>query len=720
MSDLGPLSSYGEYIEENKAIAERKKNIFVPENQLSEEISPYLLQHKDSTVGWYAWGDEAFNIARREDKPIFLSIGYSTSHWCSVMDKECFNDPEVAEMLNDTCIPVKVDREERPDLDALFMEVCIAQNGSGGWPLNIFLTPEGLPFFCTTWLPKRTRGQMPGMTDILPRVKWLWLMQREDIDRTAEELTKQVKERFNIFAGSKFGGKIGSIPAHEAFINLRNNFDVQWGGFGKSPKYPDFTKLLFLLRFADEKSGFHTTGYERYDAFTMVDITLRRMWRGGIHDHLGGGFSVYSVDSHWLVPHFEKFLCDQAMLLLISSIAQDLKGSPFHHLMAEDIVFCIKRDFCNDESYSQGFRSAIGGDTDEGEGRYYLWTEDEIRNILHENTGLFCTAYAVLPSGNFAGELAGSHIGCNILYEASTVTELARRYGIKGSEVGYKLSECRKLLLNARDKRVSGFRDDKVLTDWNGLIIGALAKASVSFNKSEWKDIAERTALFIQRNLRVKEKFFHVWTSGNVTVEAMAGDYAELLWGLMELYKACKNFNTGEKQLNDILKFAQETADEMINKFYDEKSGGINLIPENSPNIFTSFRSAADRYLPSVNAFAVVGLNELGQILDEKKYSDYAKKIIECFARIALEVPIKYLSLMVAESLWKPVKPKKIIAQPVKIPTNEELDNENNLNIQEQGNSENNNESKNISSRRTRPERSARVARSHRASRTRK
>ena len=457
------LSSYGEYSEEvsnNSPI--QQKNVFRPENKLAEQTSPYLLQQANSPVGWYSWGNEAFEIARREDRPIFLSIGYSSSHWCHVMDRECFYDLEVAELLNDTCIPVKVDREERPDLDALFMEVCKVQNGSGGWPLNILLTPEGRPFFATTWLPKRTSGQMPGLTDILPRIKWLWVMQREDIERTTTDLENLMKAHLNEIGGMRSGIKLENFAAHEAFLKLRNSFDVQWGGFGETPKIPDIPKLLFLLRFSSDNSGMHTTAYERYDAFTMVDITLRRMWRGGIHDHLGGGFAKYANDQRWLIPNFEKLLNVQAMLLLTVSIAQEIKPNQFNKMMAEDLISCLVRDFCDDNSYSQGFRTAIDADTPEGEGQYYLWTENEIRNILPQGSaGLFCSAYAVLPGGNFITGLSGSQMSQNILYEASSVTELARRYNLKGNEVGRRLYEARKILLDTRLKTRALFYDGK-------------------------------------------------------------------------------------------------------------------------------------------------------------------------------------------------------------------------------------------------------------------
>ncbi|MBR0094730.1 MAG: thioredoxin domain-containing protein, partial [Synergistaceae bacterium] len=314
----------------------------------------------------------------------------------------------------------------------------------------------------------------------------------------------------------------------------------------------------------------------------------------------------------------------------------------------------------------------------EGEGRYYLWNEDELKKILPEgDAGLFCAAYAVLPSGNFGNELAGSQMSWNILYEASTVNDLAKRYNIKGAEVGRRLYECRKILLEVRDKRYPLASDNKILMGWNGLAIGALARASVAFEQSEWRDIAERAALFIQKNFPEKnnsENWLRCWINGHAGLDAIAEDYAFLLWGIVELYKAAKHFNAGEKQLSDWLKTAQTLADIMIKKFWDERNGGLYLSIENAPNIFIRMKSAEDNALPSANAFAAIALNELAMILEEKNYSDYARKIIGCFSHYAAENTLACLSLLTADMMWAPVKKKPAPApEPVHVPTDEEL-----------------------------------------------
>ncbi|MBQ7221431.1 MAG: thioredoxin domain-containing protein [Synergistaceae bacterium] len=674
LSSIEPLSAYGEY---SDAPVITGKHVYAPANHLGGELSPYLLMHANDPVAWHTWGDNAFMTARREDKPLFVSIGYYSEHWCRVMQRECFSDKEVAGFLNEVCIPVCVDREERPDINDFFMEVCRLQNGSAGWPLNIFLTPEGKPFFCTTWLPKRTIGQMPGITEILPRIKWLWHVQRDDVEREAANLVLLMNARLEELSGSKFsGGRIGKIKAYEAVNDLRKVFDVRWGGFGGAPKFPETQKLLFLLRMAGGNSG--SSGRDKSDALTMTDITLRRMWRGGIHDHLGGGVSRYAIDERWLVPHFEKLLYEQAMLLLAVSNAHELQpSSQFHRLFAEDIIACLIKYFCDDAAYSQGFRSSVCGDTREGEGKYYLWSEDEIKRILPEgDAGLFCAAYGVLPAGNFAQELGGSQMGQNILYEASTVTDLAKRYGIKGSEVGARLSECRRLMLNARDNRYPLLTDNKIILGWNGLMVGALSKASVVFGVSEWRDIAERTALFLQKNFRDKSGAWHrVWLSGKAYTAALSEDYAYFLWGVLELYKAVKHFSPdSEKQLKEWLSGAQEIADAMIAQCWDEKQGGLFLTCEDK-YIFARMKSCDDiNSMPNANSIAATALTQLGIILEEKKYTDYSRRIIECFAHYARENALASLTLIVSDIDWAGAKKKPEPKPEVKpVLTDEEL-----------------------------------------------
>ena len=659
-SSIDSLAAYGEYSHE---LLTPPKQSYVPVNALASALSPHLRAHASDPVGWQEWTQNAFITAIREDRPVFVSAGYLGNHWCNVMARDCWQDYEVAGMLNSSFIPVLVDLHERPDIDTFLTEACRLQNGSAGYPLNVFMTGEGRVFFASTWLPKRTMGEVPGLTELLPRVKWLWHMQRNDIDRSALGLQALFSERLKSLSGSKHRHSVKHSP-FEAVSDLRKVFNIRWGGWGGVPRFPQYTTMMFLL--AGAKAGIFSS-LEKSDALTMTDITLRRMWRGGIHDHLGGGFSHYAVDERWQVPHFEKLLCEQALMLLTASLMEELDTKPFNRLLAEDVIFCALHDFAAEETYSQGFRAAIDGDTLDGEGRFYLWTEDEIRSVLPENdAGLFCSAYGVLPGGNFSPETGGSHMGQNILYEASTVTELAKRYGIKPHYVGDKLNASRKLLLDARSKRYPLTADNKILLGWNGLMIGALSRASVSFDVSEWRDLAERTALFINKNLQDKNSsFYRNWLDGNRWGTAQAEDYAYFLWGVIELYNACKHFNAGEKQLSDWLKTAQALADAMIAALWDEASGGLFLTADNTAADvrLKSPEDTSNYSMPNANAVAVIALSELGSILQEKSYSDKAKSIIDCFSAYAADNPLPCLTLLTANTLWKPVKPKPKITQ---------------------------------------------------------
>ena len=676
-SSTDSLAAYGEYSHELTRY--NAKQPYVPVNSLGSALSPYLREHISDPVGWQEWTPAAFEAAVREDRPVFVSAGYHGNHWCNVMARECWIDTEVAGMLNSAFIPVLVDLQERPDIDALLTELCRLQNGSTGYPLNVFITGEGKVFFASTWLPKRTMGEVPGLTELLPRVKWLWHMQRDDIDRSAHELQTSFAERTAALSGSKRRYSI-KHSSFEALSGLKKVFNIRWGGFSweNMPKIPQYSALIFMLEGA--KSG-SFSAIEKSDALTMTDITLRRMWRGGIHDHLGGGFHHYAVDERWQVPHFEKLLCEQALMLLTASLIEDLNTKPFNRLLAEDMIFCALHDFATEESYSQGFRAAIDGDIltqADGEGRYYLWTDDDIRAVLPQNdAGLFCSAYGVLPGGNFAPEFGGTHMGQNILYEASTVTDLAKRYGIRGSDIGEKLNHSRKLLLDARSKRYPLRSDAKIIMAWNGLMIGALSRASVSFDVPEWKDLAERSALFLHKNLQDKNgSFYRNWLNGSKWGLAQAEDYAYFLWGIVELYKACKHFNSGEKQLSEWLKSAQSLTDVMLSKLWDDTLGGLYSTAEDSIT-GVRLKSPEDTYnftLPNANAVAAIAMSELGAVLQDKSLSDKARNIIDCFSRYALNSPLQCMTLLTANTLWKPVKQKPApVPQAKPVLTDEEL-----------------------------------------------
>ena len=668
---MNDLRAYGEYPSDIPRTGRKKS--FIPANHLAGASSPCLRERANDPVGWLEWSDEAFTYARTYDRPLFVSIGYLSSHWCRIMNNDCFSDPEVASLLNASCIPVYVDAEERPDIDAIMTEICILQSGSTGKPLNVFLLPDGRPFFCATWLPKRTTGSVPGITELLPRVRWLWHMQRDDVERSADSLSVMLNARLAELEGGK-SGKLSKSKSYEAMSSIRKIFDMRWGGWGGVPKLPEPSKMLFLAHEAVKADS----PRDKSDAETMLDVTLRRIWRGGIHDQIGGGIMHCAVDERWIVPHFEKMLCEQALILFAVSLAEERSQNAFHRMFAEDIIFCALKYFADDNAFSQAFRSSIDGDTDSGEGRYYTWSEDEVRRILPEGeAGLFSLAYGMLPGGNLKAEIAGTQMGQNVLYEASTVSELAKRNGLKPDEVVQRLNECRKILLDARDKRYPLKYDGKILMGWNGLMIAALSRASTAFNQSEWKDLAERCALFINKNMSDKGgEWRRVWLDGKTYIPAQAEDYAYLLWGIIELYKASKHFNAGEKQLDDWLKSAQALADAMIAKLWDEKHGGLFQTDGTDRYLFARMKSAIDANMrPSANAIAAIALTQLGIMLEDKKYTDYAKEIISCFAHCVNDDTMACLSMLTANALWVPVK-KKPAPPPKPVPTDEELNRE--------------------------------------------
>ena len=618
-------------------------------NRLSQEKSPYLLRHAANPVDWYPWGPEAFKKAQEEDKTIFLSIGYSSCHWCHVMERESFEDAEIAELLNDACVSVKVDREEHPDLDALFMDVCHLQNGNGGWPLNLFLTPEAEPFFAATYLPKRTIGRLPGLADIVPRVKWLWAAQKEDVLKGAHSLVDTLRTK-SAFAS---GGYIGAVQAKSVFRELKGTFDAVNGGFGFAPKFPSAPKLLFLLDYARTAAD-----EEKNEALSMVDTTLRKMWSGGIHDHLGGGYARYATDERWIVPHFEKMLYDQATLLWAAASLYEIEPDEFHRSFAEDIVACVLRDFTSPESC---FWSAIDAESEGEEGLYYLWTDGEIHRALPQgDAGIFCATYAILPGGNFRHEVSGVQTGQNILYETASAAEIAKRYGLKPAELSKRLENDRRVLLEIRGRRSKPALDDKVLMDWNGLMIGALARAGRVFEKKEWGLSAERAALFLQKILvDPKGNWRRRYRLKEAAIPALPGDYASLMWGVMELHQAAQT----EKQRRDWLKYATSLANQMEERYWDEAHGGLFLSAADDPYIFMRRKAAADDAVPSANAMAMNAYIAMGKVSGERKYTGMAKAIAACFARIASVQPLEHLSLIAASAELSGLKSKP--AQPI-------------------------------------------------------
>ncbi len=456
-------------------------------NRLINEVSPYLLQHAWNPVGWYTWGNEAFAHAAAEDKPVFLSIGYATCHWCHVMERESFEDPEVARVLNTHFVPVKVDREERPDIDALYMAAGQMLSGRGGWPLNVFLTPEKQPFFAMTYMPRERRFGTPGIIDILGEISRLWREARPELLRTAGLVAAHLSRETG--KGRRLSRTILDAAYHELLLR----FDARDGGFGGAPKFPLPHTLLFLLRYSQLK------GEER--AIRMVEKTLRSMAMGGLYDQIGSGFHRYSTDTHWLVPHFEKMLYDQALHILAYTEAYyQLTGNDGYGTIARESLEYVLREMTAPQG---GFFSAQDADIGGEEGSYYLWTKKEVEDLLdRETAAAACRAWHVTTAGNYIDPVSGERTGRNILHLTRELTDLAQGMGLSPEKLTSLIEAAKKTLYTARKNRAPPLTDDKILADWNGLMIAALAKAARIFHEERYRNAAARAAEFILGSMK--------------------------------------------------------------------------------------------------------------------------------------------------------------------------------------------------------------------------
>jgi uncharacterized protein YyaL (SSP411 family) len=562
-------------------------------NRLGAEKSPYLLQHAANPVDWFPWGEEAFGQALAQDRPVFLSIGYSTCHWCHVMERESFEDPDVARLMNETFISVKVDREERPDVDAVYMTVCQLMTGSGGWPLTVLLTPDAEPFFAGTYFPRTSRHGRIGMLDLIPRVRELWTSRRDDLVRSAARI-REVLER----AGKDEGGDTpGGELLDEAYRSLRAAFDPLQGGFGRAPKFPSPHSLSFLLRY------WKRTGKE--SAREMVETTLRSMRSGGIYDHIGFGFHRYSTDARWFVPHFEKMLYDQALLTLAYVEAFQAAGDSRWARTAAEVVEYVLRDMVDEGG---AFHSAEDADSEGEEGRFYTWTDDELREVLDpEPLQLVREAFNVVGQGNYADEATGRRTGRNILHTRESRSQLAARLGHSERELTDRLEAARLRLLEARSRRVRPHLDDKVLTDWNGLMIAALARTGGALGEPGYVDAAETAASFVLSELRDGSgRLLHRYRDGEAAIAAMADDYAFLAWGLLELHAATGGVSW--------LEAARQLTEQLVEDFADPDAGGFFLTAHLGEKLLVRSKEHHDGAVPSANSVATANLLRLARL----------------------------------------------------------------------------------------------------------
>ena len=596
-------------------------------NRLKLEKSPYLLQHADNPVDWYAWGPEAFEKARKENKPIFLSIGYSTCHWCHVMAHESFENPEVARLMNEVFICIKVDREERQDIDNIYMRVCQMMTGSGGWPLTILMTPDKKPFFAGTYIPRESNHGRLGMLDLIPRIKEVWDTQHDEIIKSADQIT----EKLNMIAQSSSGSELDKSTLKAAYEQLNGKYSEQYGGFGNAPKFPSPQNLLFLLRY------WQSTNDEK--ALRMVVKTLQSMQNGGIYDHIGFGFHRYSTDSHWLVPHFEKMLYDQAMLAMAYIEAYQVTGIKEFAETAKEIFTYVLRDMTDKEG---GFYSAEDADSEGVEGKFYVWTEDEIRQIQKgDEADLIINVYSIDKIGNFRDEATGENTGANILHLDKSLTEVAFKNKESVDGLKERVGVARQKLFAARDKRVHPHKDDKILTDWNGLMIAALAKGAQAFNEPKYAEAAKRAADFILTDMRREDgRILHRYREGHTAILANVDDYSFLIWGLLELYETVFDV--------DYLQAALDLNSEMIKYFWDEQDGGFYFTAEDAEELIVRQKEIYDGAIPSGNSVAVSNLFRLSRITANTDFEDKANKIMLAFSKDVESAPSGYTQMMVA------------------------------------------------------------------------
>jgi uncharacterized protein len=585
-------------------------------NRLAEEHSPYLLQHKDNPVDWFPWGTEAFDRAHREDKPIFLSIGYSTCHWCHVMEHESFESRPVAEVLNRHFVPIKVDREERPDVDRVYMTFVQATTGSGGWPMSVWLTPSLQPFYGGTYFPPASKWGRPGFIDILKEIARAWEEDRARIETSAESITERLRQ-----LGRDGGGRAVPEPGalDEGVRQFAAAFDPRRGGFGDAPKFPRPSELLFLLR---EHARTGST-----DAREMVLVTLRAMALGGMRDHVGGGFHRYSVDGNWRVPHFEKMLYDQAQLVLAYLEAAQASGDPFFAEVAADTLDYVQRDLTDEAG---GFYSAEDADSippeqaadpspHKMEGAFYVWRDEEIGEVLGDDANVFRIRYGILPDGNAPFDPQNEFVHKNLLYTARGIDEVMSATAKSRSEVEAALARGRSKLQERRATRPRPHLDDKVLTAWNGLMIGAFARAART-------GAARRAALFVWKHLWNPETrtLLRRYRRGDAAVEGYAEDYAYLIFGLLELFQA-----DGDPRWLEWALMLQHRQDDL---FADPVEGGWFSTTGRDESVLLRLKEDYDGAEPSATSVSVLNLLTLSHLTSDAGFEQSIERGLGMFA----------------------------------------------------------------------------------------
>ncbi|HVL66997.1 MAG TPA: thioredoxin domain-containing protein [Vicinamibacterales bacterium] len=593
-------------------------------NRLAKERSPYLLQHANNPVDWYAWNEEAFERARREDRPIFLSIGYSTCHWCHVMEHESFESPEIAELLNRDFVSIKVDREERPDVDRVYMSFVQATTGQGGWPMTVFLRPDLKPFFGGTYFPPVSRWGRPGFADLVKEIARVWKEDRARVDEAATELTERLRA---VTSGGRPESEIADRTALDtAVAQFRGAFDERRGGFGSAPKFPRPSELLFLLR--------EYARVASQPALQMAVATLRAMAIGGMRDHVGGGFHRYSVDGDWRVPHFEKMLYDQAQLVVSYLEAAQATRDGFFAAVAEDTLQYVLRDMTD---AGGGFYSAEDADSvppeearspgpHKREGAFYVWGDEEIGALLGDDAAIARRRFGIEPGGNAPEDPHGEFAGKNLLYIAQPVADIATRAGRPEAEVRAALERIRRTLFEARQRRPRPHLDDKVLTAWNGLMIAAFARAARvlphSVHAGTYASAAERAATFIHERLwRPGDRtLLRRYRDGEAAIDAYAEDYAYLIWGLLELFQA-----TGSARWLEWALALQERQDEL---FWDDADGAWFSTTGMDPSVLLRLKEDYDGAEPSASSVGALNALTLAHLTGDDGYRERVRRTL--------------------------------------------------------------------------------------------
>ncbi len=606
-------------------------------NRLAQEKSPYLLQHAHNPVDWFPWGNDAFQKAKQENKPIFLSIGYSTCHWCHVMEEESFIDPSIAKILNDYFVSIKVDREERPDIDHIYMQAVMAMTGSGGWPTSVFLTPDLKPFYGGTYFPPVDRWGRSGFKTVLNAIHEKWQSEKEKIIKSSEDIVQALKEESEREVNKTQTLNEGTLKA--AYEQFESRFDSNKGGFSEAPKFPQSHILSFLLRY------WKRTG--ETEALEMVEKTLDEMAKGGIYDQIGGGFHRYSTDGEWHVPHFEKMLYDQAVLSKSYLEAYQATKKENDAQTAREIFDYVLEDMTDSKG---GFYSAEDADSaadpslpnKKSEGAFYIWSYDEINSHLGKAPAeIFNFYYGVLPEGNAAQDPQGEFKKKNILYIDHSIEETAKEFKKRPEEIIQILTESKKKLKAVRDQRPKPHLDDKVLTDWNGLMISSLAFGSRVLNEPKYCDAAKNAADFILTEMKNKNgRLMHRYRDGEVSVPAFLEDYAFLIHGLIDLYEATFEVRYLEE--------SKSLAAEMIQLFWDDSEGGFFFTGSDSEKLISRTKEIHDGAIPSGNSVAALSLIRLGRITMDKKFEEYARKTFDAFSNQIANYPAAFAQMMIA------------------------------------------------------------------------